>query len=65
MSQVNYAAMSTLELKQYLLKHRGDRVALQAYLDRRHEKPLGVITTVQDPEFDSKIQRAARQQMAS
>lgn len=34
MSRVNYNAMSDAELKQYFLKHRGDEIAFQAYLER-------------------------------
>lgn len=34
MSRANYDAISNAELKQYFLKHRGDRAALQTYLDR-------------------------------
>ena len=30
MSQINYDSMSTTELKQYFLKHRGDGFAFQA-----------------------------------
>jgi hypothetical protein len=32
MSQVNCAAMSDQDLKQYFLHHREDKTALQAYL---------------------------------
>lgn len=58
MNQVNYAAMSDQELRQYFLKHRQDSAALQAYLQRRWKRPLQVITTVDDPDFDIKIQAA-------
>jgi hypothetical protein len=64
MSQVNYQAMSTEELKQYWLQHREDKVALQVYLDKLNEQPHDVITTVDDPEFDAKIQAAILQKMA-
>lgn len=63
MNQVNYTAMSTQELRQYFLEHRQDQAALQAYLERRRQQPAKVITTVDDPEFDDKIQTAIRQQM--
>jgi hypothetical protein len=39
MSQVNYAAMSDQELKQYFLQHREDKVAFQTYLDRLNTRP--------------------------
>lgn len=64
MNQVNYAAMSDQELRQYFLEHRQDQAALQAYLERRWRRPFQVITTVDDPEFDAKIEAAIRQQMS-
>ncbi len=63
MNQINYAAMSDQDLKQYFLQHRDDKTALQAYLDRINEHPRQIITTVNDPDFDTKIQAAIRQQM--
>ena len=63
MNQINYAAMSNEDLKQYFLQHREDKTALQAYLDRINEHPRQLITTVNDPDFDAKIQAAIRQQM--
>lgn len=63
--KVNYDAMSKSELKQYFLKHRGDRAAFQAYLDRLNQKPLKVIVSPNDPDFDQKVQAAIRQKLAS
>ena len=64
MSQINYSAMTDKELRQYFVKHREDKIALQAYLDRLSERPnKKVITTLDDPDFDEKIQAAIRQQM--
>lgn len=63
MSQVNYAAMSDDELRQYFLRHREDKKALRAYLDRLSDRPHHIITTVDDPEFDAKIQAAILRQM--
>jgi len=63
MSQVNYDSMSTPELKQYFLKHRGDRVAFQAYLDRINQRPLRIIASPNDPDFDQKVQTAIRQKL--
>lgn len=63
MSQVNYAAMSDKELKQYFLQHREDKIALQAYLDRLNARPREIITTVDDPDFDAKIQAAILRQI--
>ncbi len=45
MSQANYDAMSKAQLKQYFLKYRGDRAALQAYLDRINQRPLRIIAS--------------------
>jgi hypothetical protein len=64
MSSVNYAAMSYQELRRYFLTHRDDNAAFQAYLARRRKRSHHVITTVDDLDFDSKIQASIRQQMA-
>lgn len=63
MNQVNHAAMSDQELRQHFLRHREDKAALRAYLDRLSDRPRNVITTVDDPDFDAKIQAAVLQQM--
>jgi len=57
--------MSKAELKQYFLKHRGDRAAFQAYLDRLNQRPLRVIASPSDPNFDQKVQAAIRQRLES
>ncbi|MEH1910187.1 MAG: hypothetical protein V7L05_32120 [Nostoc sp.] len=70
MSQVNYAAMSDQELRQYFLLHREDKIAIRVYLDRLGDvydglrlRPRNIITTVDDPDFDAKIQAAVLKQM--
>jgi hypothetical protein len=63
MSQVNYAAMSDQELRQYFLRHRDDKTALRAYLNRLSDRPHEMITTVDDPDFDTKIQAAILRQI--
>ncbi|MEG5101224.1 MULTISPECIES: DUF6887 family protein [unclassified Microcoleus] len=63
MSQVNYNAMSNTELKQYFLKHRGNRAAFQAYLDRINQHPLRIIASPGDPDFDEKVQAAIRRKL--
>jgi hypothetical protein len=63
MSRVNYDAMSDAELKQYFLKHRGDQTALQAYLDRINQRPLRIIASPNDPDFDEKVQVAIRRKI--
>jgi hypothetical protein len=63
MSQVNYNTMSKAKLKQYFLKHRGDRAAFQAYLNRINQRPLRIIASPSDPDFDEKVQAAIRQKL--
>ncbi len=65
MPQVNYDLMSTPELKQYFLKHRGNQTAFQAYLDRINQHPLRIIASPDDPDFDEKVQAAIRQKLAA
>jgi hypothetical protein len=52
-----------LELKQYFLKHRGDHSALQAYFDRINQRPLRIIASSDDPDFDKKVRAAIRQKL--
>lgn len=52
MSRVNHKAMYNGELKQYFLQHRGDRAAFQAYLDRINQRPLRIIASPSEPDFD-------------
>ncbi|MBA2749279.1 MAG: hypothetical protein H0U45_11200 [Tatlockia sp.] len=63
MSRANYDGMTKAELKQYFLTHRGDRAALQAYLDRINQRPLKIIARPGDPDFDQKIQAAICQKL--
>jgi hypothetical protein len=63
MSQIDYSAMSDAELKQYFLKHRGDRAALQVYLDRINQRSLRIIASPSDPDFDEKVQASIRQKL--
>ena len=63
MSRVDYGAMSDAQLKEYFLKHRGDKAAFQAYLDRINKRPLRVISSPNDPDFDAKVQEAIRQKL--
>jgi hypothetical protein len=64
MSSVDYASMSYQELRRYFLTHRDDNAAFQAYLARRRERSRPAVTTVSDPDFDSKIQASICQQIA-
>lgn len=63
--KVDYDSMSKAELKQYFLKHRGDRAAFQAYLDRLNHRSLRVIASPSDPNFDQKVQVAIREKLES
>ena len=63
--KVNYDSMSKAELKQYFLKHRGDRAAFQAYLDRLNKHSLRIIASPSDPNFDQKVQAAIRESLES
>jgi predicted metal-dependent RNase len=63
MSQVNYAAMSDSELKQYFLQNRQDRDAMEVYLDRINQRPRQIIASPGDPDFNEKIQAAIRQKL--
>jgi hypothetical protein len=57
--------MSDEELRQYFLQPREDKIALQAYLDRLSNHPRTMITTVDDADFDDKIQAIVLRQMRS
>ena len=61
----DYDSMSKAELKQYFRKHRGDRAAFQAYLDRLNQRSLRVIASPSDPNFDQKVQAAIRERLES
>lgn len=63
MNQINYAAMSDQELRQYFLQHREDKIALEIYLERLNEHPRQIIATVDAPDFDSKLQVAIEQKI--
>ncbi len=58
MNHINYENMTDTELKKYFLKHRNNKSALQAYLDRINQNPREVIASPNDHNFDEKIQTA-------
>lgn len=58
MDPINYETMTDAELKDYFLKHRNDRTAFQAYMDRIDQNPRQVIAKPNDPDFDEKIRAA-------
>ena len=45
------------------LRHREDKTALRAYLNRLGDRLLEMITTVDDPDFDARIEAAILQEM--
>ncbi len=55
MTKINYAAMSDQELKKYMLAHREDKQAFNAYLDRRHSRSNKTIIRFDDPAWEEKI----------
>ncbi|MFM7885660.1 MAG: DUF6887 family protein [Pseudanabaena sp.] len=63
--KVDYDSMSRAELKQYFLKHRGDRNAFQAYLARLNQRSLRVVASPNDPDFEQKVQAAIRERLES
>lgn len=63
MSQVDYDSMTRAELKQYFLRHREDKAALQAYLDRINQSSLRTIADPNDPDFEKKLEAAILRQM--
>jgi hypothetical protein len=64
MSSVNYVAMSDQALRQYFLAYRDGSVALWAYLNRRKVRSQSIVTTIDDPDFDDKLQDAIQQQIS-
>ena len=58
MNPINYESMTDAELKDYFLKHRNNKTAFRAYLDRLDRDPRQVIAKPNDPDFDEKIQAA-------
>lgn len=63
MTEVNYAAMSDLQLKQYILTHRDDSEAFYAYIDRRHSRPNKLTIKFEDPAWEEKIILAIQTQI--
>jgi hypothetical protein len=65
MTQVNYTVMTDRELKDYMLNHREDRSAFQAYLDRRHDRPDRTIIQMDDPNWEQKVLSVMQAQLHS
>ncbi len=65
MTEVNYAAMSDRDLKQYMLTHRNDQTAFDAYMDRRHARPRGTAIDPNDPSWEEQMIAAIQAQLDS
>ena len=58
MDPINYETMTDAEFKNYFLRHRNNKTAFQAYLERINQNPRQVIAKPNDPDFDEKIRAA-------
>ncbi|GAB4205803.1 MAG: hypothetical protein Fur006_62320 [Coleofasciculaceae cyanobacterium] len=65
MTNVNYAAMSDRELKRYILTHRNDQEAFQAYIERRHSRPHRTTIEFDDPAWEEKVVSAIQAQLGT
>lgn len=63
MTKVNYAAMSDRELKRYILTHRHDQEAFQAYMERRHSRPRRTAIEFDYPAWEEKVVSAIQAQL--
>ena len=55
MKQINYAVMNNQELKRYMLIHRENKEAFNAYLDRKHSRPNKTIIEFDDPAWEEEL----------
>jgi hypothetical protein len=65
MTQINYKVMTDRELKDYMLSHRDDRSAFQAYLDCRHDRPDRTVIQPDDPNWEQKVLAVMQAQLHS
>jgi len=63
MKQVDYAAMSDQELKQYLGEHRDDQAAFHAYIDRRQARPHKPVIELDDPDWQERVVAVIQDQL--
>lgn len=62
--KINYAGITDKELRQYFIKNREDKIALQVYLYRLSKRSeQKILTTFDDPDFDEKIKAAICEQI--
>ncbi|MHC5595906.1 MAG: DUF6887 family protein [Nostoc sp.] len=62
MTDINLAAMSRQQLRDYVKNHPQDQVAFQAYMDRLQEQP-GIEITSMD-QFEQLVREKIRQSQA-
>lgn len=55
--------MNELELKSYLLSHRGNKEAFYAHMDRRKARPHDGATKLNDPAWEEKIIAVIQKQL--
>ncbi|PSF36035.1 hypothetical protein C7H19_14935 [Aphanothece hegewaldii CCALA 016] len=58
MTYINYHQMSRTELRAYILEHRDDEQAFQAYMDKLVDAPVlasGTLTDLDNPEKIAEI----------
>ncbi|NEQ96573.1 MAG: hypothetical protein F6K30_07605 [Cyanothece sp. SIO2G6] len=55
MTHINYATMTNVELKRYLLAHRDDLDAFHAYMDRRAQRGQAPGIAAADPKWEEKV----------
>jgi hypothetical protein len=48
MSKPDFSVMTEQELRAYMLSHRQDKVAFEAYLDKVHERPPIAVVEPED-----------------
>jgi hypothetical protein len=63
MSQINYLSMSEQELRQYWLSHKEDKLALDAYLQRRGQRPQGTTFHPDDADFEDRLNSLVHRQL--
>jgi hypothetical protein len=64
MNQTEIAAMSSSDLKRYIMHHPEDQDAFQAYLERRRETASDrVIIEADDPDWDEKFLSSIQRQL--
>jgi hypothetical protein len=63
MNQIDYAAMSAQELRQYWLTHKEDKQALDAYLARRSSSTRCNTFHPDDADFETRMMALVQRQV--